>query len=72
MIAKLKEWGKVVIKYAKKTLDFVVECVEKAFFVIEDVIKLAGSEKNPGQGVIQKLVIAVIQEVVGLLEKHNR
>ena len=48
VIAKLKEWGKAVYEIGKKTLEFVVECVEKAFFIIEDVIKLAGSEKNPG------------------------
>lgn len=48
VVSKLKEWAKAAYDIGKKTLHFVVECVEKAFFIIEDVIKLAGSEKNPG------------------------
>ena len=72
VVAKLKDWVKTVVKIGKETLHFVVECVEKAFFFIEDVIKLAGSSKNPGQTIIQKVVIALIQEIVKKLQDHNR
>ncbi len=48
VVEKVKSWAKAAYNIGKETLHFVIECVEKAFFFIEDVIKLAGSSKNPG------------------------